>query len=235
MNKVQYTPKIIVLKKLLDDGSAREIVEQKKTSVFRSMLKKPPKSEVHVHSIKLLYEPILIVSGKYVTDFYRKATHTINVDGNVKEVVLGDGRFSIKSKSSFLKKLKGGRAKNKIELNLEEHVFLDKEETISYDLHGKEIKFPFKINSKTMENYPSKILDQNEMNVKKPEISYENAIKKFETTLKKAIDSNVRKLQDELTINEINEVYVPIYEARLAGPKKKVGLLRIDAIRKKVL
>ena len=33
-------------------------------------------------------------------------------------------------------------------------------------------------------------------------------------------------------LREINEVYVPIYEARLIGPKKKVGIIRIDAVRK---
>jgi len=38
-----------------------------------------------------------------------------------------------------------------------------------------------------------------------------------------------------LTVNEINEIYVPVYEARLIGPKKKVGILRLDAVRKKVL
>jgi hypothetical protein len=30
-------------------------------------------------------------------------------------------------------------------------------------------------------------------------------------------------------------LYVPIFEARLIGPKKKVGLIRIDAVRKKIL
>jgi len=35
--------------------------------------------------------------------------------------------------------------------------------------------------------------------------------------------------------NEIIELYVPIYEARLIGPKKNVRLMRIDSIRKKVL
>ena len=38
-----------------------------------------------------------------------------------------------------------------------------------------------------------------------------------------------------LSLKEITEVYVPIYEARLTGPKNKVGLLRLDAVRKKIL
>ena len=45
----------------------------------------------------------------------------------------------------------------------------------------------------------------------------------------------VRKLEEEFVLREISEVYVPIYEARLIGPKKKVGIIRIDSVRKKVL
>ena len=46
---------------------------------------------------------------------------------------------------------------------------------------------------------------------------------------------DVRDLNENLTINEITEIYVPIYEARLIGPKKKVEILRFDAVKKKVL
>jgi len=31
------------------------------------------------------------------------------------------------------------------------------------------------------------------------------------------------------------EIYIPIFEARLIGPKKRIKILRIDAIRKKIL
>ena len=53
--------------------------------------------------------------------------------------------------------------------------------------------------------------------------------------LKKPVDADVRDLSDEFVLREISEVYVPIFEARLIGPKKKVGIIRIDAVRKKVL
>ena len=61
------------------------------------------------------------------------------------------------------------------------------------------------------------------------------AIKRITEKLKIPIKTDVRDLKDEMTINEISEIYVPIYEARLIGPKKKVGILRIDAVRKKIL
>ena len=45
----------------------------------------------------------------------------------------------------------------------------------------------------------------------------------------------VRKLEEEFVLREISEVYVPIYEARLIGPKKKIAIIRIDAVRNKIL
>jgi len=176
-----------------------------------------------------------MVSGIYSANFFRKAIHPIKVDFNVTEVILGHGVFPIRSKSGLHKALSGKKGKNKVDLELEEHVFIGNEDTIYYDHHGKEIKFPFKINSKSIENYPKRILNNNPLNIKKPEITNNNAIKIFSKKLMKPLESDVRDLKDELTINEVSEVYVPIYEARLIGPKKKVGLLRIDAVRNKIL
>ena len=47
--------------------------------------------------------------------------------------------------------------------------------------------------------------------------------------------SDVKNLNEEFALRDISEIYIPIFEARLVGPKKKVGIIRIDAVRKKVL
>lgn len=235
MINTDYESKTIVLKKIVDEQKARDIVENKKTDVFKSLLKKPKREEVHTHSIKLFYEAIMMVSGIYAANFFRKAVHSIKVDFNVKKVVLGDGVFPIKTKSGLNKALGGKKGKNSIDLELEEHVFIENEDTIYLDHHGKEIKFPFKINSKTIENYPTRILETNPINIKKPEITNNSAIDILTKKLMKPLEKDVRDLKDEYIIKEVSEVYVPIYEARLIGPKKKVGLLRIDAVRNKIL
>lgn len=234
MGPQQYETKTIVLKKRIDEEIAREIVDGKKTSLFRTHLRKPKKEEVLINSLKLYYESILTVSGKYVADFYRKSSHAISVDYNVREVILGDGVFPIKTKSGISKAL-AKKSKNKVDLKLDEHVFIKEEGEMAFDHHGMEINFPFKINSKTIENYPKKILQKNEPNVRHPELDYESAIAKISQKLKKTLEPNIRNLNDELIIKQVNEVYVPIFEAILNGPKKKVGILRIDAVRKKVL
>lgn len=234
MGPQQYETNTIVLKKRIDEEIAREIVDGKKTALFRTHLRKPKKEEVLINSLKLYYESILTVSGKYVADFYRKASHTISVDDNVREVVLGDGVFPIKTKSGISKAL-AKKSKNKVDLKLDEHVFIKEEGEMAFDHHGIATNFSFKINSKTIENYPKKILQKNEPNVRHPELDYESAIVNLSQKLKKTLEPNIRNLNDELIIKQVNEVYVPIFEAILNGPKKKVGILRIDAVRKKVL
>ena len=66
-------------------------------------------------------------------------------------------------------------------------------------------------------------------------MTYDAAIRKLETHLKKPVETDVRDLANEFVLREITEIYIPIFEARLIGPKKKVELLRIDAVRKKIL
>jgi len=227
--------KIVVLRKNIDELEAMEIVNEKKTKPFKSLLSRPKKEQVHVHSLKLYYECILMVSGKFIADYYRSATHTISVNYNVRDVVLGGGLFPMRSKSGFSKALSGKRGKNKIDLKLEEHIFVEEEDELVFDHHGHEIKFPFKINSKTIENYPKRILEKNQQNIKKPEITLDAAIEKLQLQLKKPVETDVRDLTDEFVLREITEVYVPIFEARLIGPKKNVGIIRIDAVRKKIL
>jgi len=231
----KHNAKTVVLRKVIDEEEASKIVEDKKTSVFKSLLKKPKKEQVHVDSIKLFHECLLMVSGRYVADYFRKEVHTISVDSNVREVTFGGGTFPIKEKSGFKRAFVGNRGKNKIDLPLEEHVYVEEEEEIVFDHNGTEIKFPFKINSKTIENYPDQILTENYANVKKPKITYNSASNSLKESLKKPLESDIRKLNEEFNVKEITEVYVPIYEARLTGPKNKVGLLRIDAVRKKIL
>ena len=235
-----YTVKTVVLRPTLDLSDAEQIVENRKTSRFRSMLQKPSKTEVHVHSLKLSYEAFLILSGKYNADFYRKVIHTINVKPNVKEILVGGYTFPIKQGKGVLGRLRtkvksSTRKKNQIDLEIEEHVFLEEEKEVAFDHHGKEIKMPYKMSSRLIESYPRRTLEKTKDNIKKPEITYDAAVTRLTSKLKKSVSIGRRNLKEKITINEIIELYVPIYEARLIGPKKNVRLIRIDSIRKKVL
>jgi hypothetical protein len=240
MTDVDYKIKTVVLRPLLDSDEVSQIVENRKTSLFRKMLQKPKKSEVHVHSIKLFYEAFLILSGKYTANYYRKNIHTIPVDPTVKEIIIGDEIFPVKQRRGIMGKLSTKiqtttKRKNRIDLELEEHVFLEEEQEIAFDHHGKEIKMPYKTSSKLIESYPKRTLEKIKQTVKKPEITYDAAVQRLVSKLKKSVSIGRRNMQEKIITNEIIELYVPIYEARLIGPKKNVRLMRIDGIRKKVL
>ena len=240
MASSKYKIRTVVLRPILDYSEAEQIVENRKTSLFRSMLQKPKKTEVHVHSIKLSYEAFLILSGKYNADFYRKTVHSISVDPDVREIIIGDDVFPITKGKGVLGKLntkikKSAGRKNQVDLELEEHVYIDDEQEVAFDHHGKEIKMPYKMSSRLIESYPRRTLEKTKNNVKKPEITYDAAVTRLTSKLKKSVSIGRRNLQEKITINEIIELYVPIYEARLIGPKKNVRLIRIDSIRKKVL
>ena len=240
MTNDEYKIKTVVLRPSMDFDETREIIENKKTSHFRAMLQKPKKADVHVHSIKLSYEAFLILSGKYSADYFRKVIHTISVEPVVKEVILGDTIFPIKRGKTIFGKLgtkikSSAKRKNQIDLELEEHVFLEEEQEIAFDHHGKEIKMPYKMSSRLIESYPKRTLQNTKNIVKKPEITYDAAVQRLVSKLKKSVSIGTRNLEEKINVNEIIELYVPIYEARLVGPKKSVRLMRIDGIRKKIL
>ena len=235
LKKSNNKAKIIVLRSNIDKTDATVMVDKRKTIPFKSLLSRPKKGDVHIDSLDLYYECILMVSGEYVADYFRNASHSISVDSNVHEISLNGGIFPIRSKSGITKAFVGKRGKNKVDLNLEEHVFVEDDEELTFDHHGRITKFPFKINSKTVENYPQRLLEQNSSNVKRSEISHDLAIEKLQLELKKPLKNDVRDLNEEFTLHKIHEVYIPIFEARLIGPKKKVGIIRIDAVRKKFL
>ena len=218
----------------------KKLLKMKKHHFLEVCYKNPKKTEVHVHSLKLSYEAFLILSGKYNADFYRKVIHTISVDPAVKEIVVGDDTFPVKRGKGIIGKLgtkikSNTRKKNQIDLELEEHVFLEEEKEIAFDHHGKEIKMPYKMSSEFIESYPRRTLEKTKNSVKKPEITYDAAVERLIAKLKKSVSIGRRNLKEKITIDEITELYVPIYEARLIGPKKNVRIMRIDGIRKKVL
>ena len=230
-----FDVKLIVIRKNMEEEEALKVVDQKKTDPFKGLLSRPKKEDIHLDSMKLYYECSLIVSAKYSADYFRKAVHTIDVDSNVHEVAIGDGIFPVRSKSGLEKTFVGKRGKNKVDINLEEHVFVEEEDELTFDNHGMEMELPFKIDSKSIENYPQRVLEDNSHTIKKLEYGYESAIEKLKIHLKKPLDPDIRDLREDFVLHDLTEVYVPIFEARLSDPKKKVEIIRIDAVRNKIL
>jgi len=231
--KIDHKIKKVVLKPQIDLDTAEEMVNNRKVKLFQTLLKKPKKSEIHLHSLKLFYEACLILSGKYRADFIRDASHTIHVDKNVRELILDDKVYPIPQKKSVFSKLEP-TWKNKIKVKFQERLVIENEADVAFDHHGKGIDLSYKNIQKIIDKYPRKILNRDD-NVKKPEITIDATINKLISKLKEPTDKGVKSLDEEIKLYDILEVYVPVFEARLIGPKKKIKILRIDGIRKKVL
>ena len=232
----KHDPKVrkITLKPQIDSDIAEDMVDNRKVKLFQTLLKKPEKSEIHRHSLKLFYEACLLLSGKYSADFIRDTKHTIHVDKNVRELIIDDKVYPVSQKKSMLSKLEPSR-KNKIKMEFQERLVIENKDDIAFDHHGKEIDLSYSNTQKIIEKYPRKILSENDDSIKKPEITVDAAINKLISKLKKPTDKGTKSLDEKIEFSDILEVYVPIYEARLIGPKKKIKILRIDAVRKKIL
>ena len=113
MKEITPKIKIIVLKPSLDLDEIINIVESRKVKTFQTLLHKPKRSAIHIHSTKLFFEAFLLLSGKYTADFIRETKHTITVDKNVRELIIDEQTYPISEKKGVLSKL-GHNRKNKV-------------------------------------------------------------------------------------------------------------------------
>ena len=234
MTKNDTKVKIISLKPLLDSDDAEEMIDSRKVKSFQTLLHKPKKSEIHLHSLTLHFESILLLSGKYSVDFIRDAEHTLSVDKDVQEVIISDEVFPVKKKHGVLSKLEPS-FKNKIKILMQERVMLENTTDISFDHHGKEINLSYNDTVKLLEKHPKKTINEDKESIRKPEITIAAAKSKLISKLKKPADAGTKSSEEIFDFRDILEIYVPIYEARLIGPKKRIKIVRIDAVRKKIL
>jgi len=234
MVKIKPKTKVVSLKPHIDYDSAEEMVDSRKVKLFQTLLHKPKKSEIHLHSLTLHLEAILLLSGKYSADFIRDSVHTLSVDKNVQEVIINDEVFPIKQKKGVFSKLEPS-FKHKVKIDVQERVLLENTDDISFDHHGKEMNLSYNDTLKLLEKHPKKTLNEEKDSIRRPEITIDAAITKLISKLKKPADAGVKSTDESIEFKDILEIYVPIYEARLIGPKKRIKILRIDAIRKKIL
>ena len=234
MIKIKPKTKVVSLKPHIDYDSAEEMVDSRKVKLFQTLLHKPKKSEIHLHSLTLHLEAILLLSGKYSADFIRDSVHTLSVDKNVQEVIINDEVFPIKQKKSVFSKLEPS-FKHKVKIDVQERVLLENTDDISFDHHGKEMNLSYNDTLKLLDKHPKKTLNEEKDSIRRPEITIDAAITKLISKLKKPADAGVKSTDESIEFKDILEIYVPIYEARLIGPKKRIKILRIDAVRKKIL
>ena len=86
--------KTIVYETQMDPTMARVNGERLKKQLFTQYGFFKPKSEdIQFVSLEKFYEPYIVISGRYVIDYFRKSNYAIKVDDDVKEVVILNNKF----------------------------------------------------------------------------------------------------------------------------------------------
>ena len=86
-----------------------------------------------------------------------------------------------------------------MELEVEEHAVQRQTGTLTLDHHGNEVKeFPHKIDSRSIENYPTRILEQNLENVKHQELTKERCIDKLRVKLQRISPQDIRMNSEKI-------------------------------------
>lgn len=228
----------IVLKPQLSKEEVEEIIEKKKTSLFGTVFTRPKPDDIKVTSIELFYEPFWVAGGRYIGNYYRKNVYEVKTDSVVKEVKIGEGVFPVQNKSGGWSKFKvgvTGSQNNQLEIPVEEHVEIDIEDEIAFNPQGNETELNYKIESKHQENFPEKILQEKKDHVRGCLLNQEQVLEKLEEILKEDVEDDIKMVKEKISIDKLDEVFVPIYEARCVDPKSKVEILRVDAINKKII
>lgn len=212
------------------DAEARDAVESRKAAAFRTLLSSPRRADVHTHSVRTAYEAVTMLSGRHTATYYRRATHTIRVDHNVVRVEAGDGTFEARPQSRIGRAISGRGASRRVDLEVEELVSDEREGSVFVDHHGRPTAFSHTTRARDIEPYPRRVLSSADV-VREPEVEQDALVARLREAISPGLDaSSVRDLDESLEVTAIDRIYVPIVEARLVGPKRRVRILRIDAV-----
>ncbi|MDH3793773.1 MAG: hypothetical protein OER78_01705 [Nitrosopumilus sp.] len=232
--------KTTVFKAMVSEQQVQNVADKKKTSLYGTVFNRPKAEDVSISSIELFYEPYWIVKGNYYSEYFRRTVYEFVTSPEVKEVIIGSGKFPVRTEKGKWGKIrasmKAGDNANKVEIPVEEHVELDIEDEIVFNSTGSEIKFDYKIDSRNVENFPEEILKNNEMYLRPSSLTEEQAVDGLIKLLQEGnMDEGIRKIKEKITIDRLEQIYVPVYEVRCVDSKNKVETLRIDGMNLKVL
>jgi hypothetical protein len=145
--------KTIVYETRVDPTVIKMTGEKLKAQPFtRFGFMKPKPEDIRLISIDKYYEPYMVISGKYVIDYYRKRTYAVRVDKKVLEVILLDHKFEPSHPADTSVK-----DHNVIKLEGEERLMIEAKASLLLDRFGQEATLK-KLPSAPSERDPKKIL-----------------------------------------------------------------------------
>jgi hypothetical protein len=216
--------KTVVYRTLIDSAAVRIDGEKNKQKLFKRFLfLSRPTEKIEFVSIEKYYEPYIIISGRYLIDYYRKGSYSITVDKAVKEVVLFNRTF-IPGQSSV-----SFASYAAIRFEGEERLVKQIRSLILLNKDGQDVKIN-EFESAPAEENPQKILKSSKTAKVAPELD----LKVIYTRIKQRPNDVHRVLNEELNVDERSVIYTPRFRITYRCPKiNKEAYLEFNGITSK--
>jgi hypothetical protein len=212
----------IVYETRIEQNVIETIGEKLKVQLFtRFGFIKPKPDEIQLVSIDKYYEPYVIISGKYMIDYFRKCIYTIKVDSEVQEVIISNQKYkpcrppdSHVKDSSFVK------------LQGEERLMIENKASLILDRFGQEV-------SKT--EFPSAPSEKNQKEILAAfgvkEVGLDEDLSIIRSKILKR-PKDVNRLVTELfEVNERAIIYAPRFRALYTNVRTGEGkALEFDGV-----
>lgn len=194
----------IVYETRIEQNVIETIGEKLKAQLFtRFGFMKPKPDEIQLVSIDKYYEPYIMISGRYVIDYYRKCAYTVNVDNKVQEVIISNQKYKPNQPPDS-----PAKERSLIKLQGEERLMTEIKASLILDRFGQEVA-PKELSSAPSEKNPKEILTA--FGVKEIALDADLDIIRSKI-LKRPKDIN-RLVIELFEVNERAIVYTPRYRA----------------------
>jgi hypothetical protein len=209
--------KTIIYETLVDPTVIRVASEKLKTQLFsRFWLLKPKPEEIQFISIDKYYEPYIVVSGKYVIDYYRKCLYTVRIDEGVLEVILLGNKFIPERTATPM-----ARERNTITLEGEERLIVEDKSSFILDKYGREATLE-RLPSAPSEKKPKDVITKFGIE----EVAQNADVDFVRGRLKKRPNDIKRIVNEIFEIGERVIIYTPqfriLYKNRKTGEEKAI-------------
>jgi hypothetical protein len=213
--------KTIVYETLVDPTVIRVAGEKTKNQLFtRFGFLKPKSEEVQFVSMDKYYEPYIVISGKYMIDYYRKCAYTIRVDEGVKEVVLLNNTFVPEQTSGSTTKAAS------IKLEGEERLVKETKAFLILNKHGQDAKMT-SVPSAPSEKNPQEVIAKSGIREIAQNVDIDFARDRL---VKRPNDIN-RIVNEAFEISERSVIYAPRFKLLYKNVKTgQQGILKFDGV-----
>lgn len=175
-----------------------------KTQLFARLgFMKPNPEQIGLVTIDKYYEPYLLVSGRYVIDYYRKSLYSFKVDSQVREVILTNQKYTPRQSADS-----SAKDYNVIRVQGEERLTIENATSLILDRFGQDVNLE-ELPSAPSEQHPEEILKTFGVKEIPPDVDLEIIRSRI---LKRPKDIS-RLVVESFEISERTAIYTPRFRA----------------------